>query len=69
MGVRQASDHPQTQADGEPPVILGWFQRAIPARGVDADGAHLDPLGLGTKHAFPTSMPGSLAVASVVSPA
>jgi hypothetical protein len=41
IDIRQPTDHAQPQADGEP-AAMRRLQGAVPARGVDVDGPHLD---------------------------
>lgn len=44
MGVGETPDHAQAEAHREAAVVLGRLQRAIPARGVDANRPHIDSM-------------------------
>ena len=50
MSVGQPFYHAHAKAHRELSVVIGRFQRAIPARGVDADWPYFDPMGLGITH-------------------
>jgi hypothetical protein len=42
IGIGEALDHAQAETDREAILIIGRLQRAVPARGVDADRPDLD---------------------------
>ena len=50
MGVGEAFHHAHAEPHREAALVIRRLQRAVPARGVDADGAHLDAMRLGVAH-------------------